>query len=126
MFRHPNLPGADRPSGEIGGRFLTDFNVWHDHRSPRRAKGFTGNQNLQSRPPENWPLPPFTNVETFGRPATPIRRTGHLCQGVPGRLEIAARASLVKPRGKTGDPRGGLSGRTVFGNLIPIDRRLPK
>jgi hypothetical protein len=76
MFRHPNLPGADRPSGEIGGRFLTDFNVWHDHRSPRRAKGFTGNQNLQSRPPENWPLPPSRMLKPLAAPRLPFDGPG--------------------------------------------------
>ena len=56
-----------------------------------------------------------TEVETFRRLATPIQRTVHLCRGLQVHLEIAARASLFKPGGKFGDPRGGLSVRMVFG-----------
>jgi hypothetical protein len=54
-------------------------------------------------------------VETFRRPATPIQRAGHLCQGFQVHLEIAAGGSLFKPGGKFGDLRGGLNVQMVFG-----------
>ena len=59
-------------------------------------------------------------VETFRRPATPIQRAGHLCQGFQVHLESAARASLFKPCGNFGDARGGLSVRMVFGTLFQL------
>jgi len=64
------------------------------------------------------------NLETFSRLVTLIQWTEHVCQGVQGRLEIAAKGQFgrTKPRDSRSTRRkecpDGVS------HLILIDRRL--
>jgi len=54
------------------------------------------------------------NLETFSRLVTLIQWTEHVCQGVQGRLEIAAKGQFGEPGSEIRDLRGGKSVRMVF------------
>jgi hypothetical protein len=52
--------------------------------------------------------------ETFSRLVTLIQWTEHVCQGVQGRLEIAAKGQLGRTSSEIRDLRGGKTVRMVF------------